>query len=708
MYKAIRNKAIDIAFRHITYTVPGKSQTKSSVKTVLYNVNGTLESGKLTVIIGPSGAGKTSLLHVLAAQINSGTIYGSLYINGKSAESSDVHSVSGFVSQDNAIYPTMTVREAITMSVLLRCPEIVKKSERDAKVQQVIDTLGLNDASDTIYGDSYLRGISGGEKRRTRVAMELVTDPTVLFLDEPTTGLDTLAAYQLMQTLKDLTYNGKTVVVSLHQPSYEIYNLIDNIIFMAEGRVIYSGPTQDLVKYFGRVGLHCPIYSNPTDFLFLKIFHVHDNDLDIDVDYSDQNVYHQHATAMPNRIGPGCIGEFSSIVQSDCSSNNIIGSNAHANDPTDNLGLSKSLLDYSVQQRLQMLWNAWENSKEAKLLSIIPISKQLLEERIDERNSVHDKTPNIATNTYPKRVQAGFYTQWLFLMQRGAKNVFRNPDLISVKVLQAVVVALLYIMAYWNLPSRAQQMQIMDYAGLFYFAAVMLFMQVPVVTVPEFYANRQTFIREYRDGYYNLPAYFVYNLTLNLPLNCIAPLVFSVIFYFAIGLNNELQKIIVFIFIAVLLGMAGYTFGLAATCFISRYEYAPASIFLIGTPMIMFGGLFTNLNGIPGWLAWMKWTSVIKYGFLSMMRNEWDGKLIDCSHSANTACIPDLGPVIYRLYGIENDGNAAYNILMLTVLFLGFIPLAYLGKYMSIRQVRLSFQRKFISADHLSNKQNIQ
>ena len=108
------------------------------------------------------------------------------------------------------------------MSATLRLPKEVNKTERELRVQETINLFGLEDCSETLIGDTMIKGISGGERKRTSIAMEMVTRPAVLFLDEPTSGLDTLTANSVVHLLKDLTNNGKTVVTTIHQPSSDI------------------------------------------------------------------------------------------------------------------------------------------------------------------------------------------------------------------------------------------------------------------------------------------------------------------------------------------------------------------------------------------------------------------------------------------------------------------------------------------------------
>jgi ATP-binding cassette subfamily G (WHITE) protein 1 len=146
--------------------------------------------------------------------------------------------------------------------------------ERIQKVNSMLALLGLCGSENTIIGDSSMKGVSGGERKRVAVGMQLITNPSLLFLDEPTSGLDTLNAFNVVSTLKKLALNGKTVLATLHQPSSEIFHMIDDLIVMAAGEIVYCGPAAEAVSYFSTLGFNCPIYSNPADFIFMDVLNL--------------------------------------------------------------------------------------------------------------------------------------------------------------------------------------------------------------------------------------------------------------------------------------------------------------------------------------------------------------------------------------------------------------------------------------------------
>lgn len=170
---------------------------KTRAKRIIDNVSGVFKPGKLTAVMGASGAGKTSLLSVLAGLARGGTVRGSVQVNGAPANPRALRSMSAFVEQDDVIMHTMTVREALTMAATLRLPAHTATEERQRILAEMLAVLKLEDAADTVVGDSETKGISGGERKRLAIGMALISNPPLLWADECTSGLDTFTGMSL-------------------------------------------------------------------------------------------------------------------------------------------------------------------------------------------------------------------------------------------------------------------------------------------------------------------------------------------------------------------------------------------------------------------------------------------------------------------------------------------------------------------------------
>ncbi|KAI9595733.1 P-loop containing nucleoside triphosphate hydrolase protein [Syncephalis fuscata] len=675
----------NIEFRDITYTISApKLKGKATVKTILNAVSGVFEAGKITAIVGPTGAGKTSLLNVIAAQTNNGEICGNVYLNGQHVQSSDIHAVSGFVYQKDIFYSTMTIRDALMMSAILRCSDLKTKEERLDRVQSVLEVFGLDDAADTLIGNWHNRGISGGEKKRTSIAAELVTNPSVIFLDEPTTGLDSLVAYQTIAALNRLARDGRTIVTTLHQPTYDIFNMVDNIIFIAEGRIIYAGPTNRIIKYFSQLGLHCPVHNNPMDFFFLEIFHQDNDNNSGYFESSDKDIFSSRHSLQSS----------TTTVETKQKDNFIAGSaNQTACLFEDKVGI---FLGVPVNKRLEILWQAWENNgNDFKLKSsLMPFNKS--NEKSDNHRD-ENTNQNADLIRYAGRKTCSFRVQWCYLLKRSVKNLIRNPSTTAMKAMQMVVGAFVFLVVYWRLYARHQQNQIEDLGGMAFFMCSVAIWQFSFTAASAFCVNREVFTREYRCKYYNLSAYFFSVLIIDLPLHAAITLIFYFITYYGIGLNPEPYRAGLSALIAILQALCGFVIGLGVSCVTRRYDHIPGFVVLFIVPMMVYGGLFANLKAMAPWLRWLSWLSPIKYGFVAMLRLQAENTELSCGDNPKPGCVPIPGESILKHYKLDSsDGSTAFNISMIFVILFVAMVVSYIGYFITIRKERMAFNRKFL------------
>lgn len=239
----------------------------SYTKDLLSSVSASLAPGTLTAILGGSGSGKTTLLNTVSSRISSSRLSQSGSILFNSQPSIDAIR-SAYVTQTDILLPTLTARETLQYSADLRLPPPSTSDERRRVVEEVIMELGLKEAADTRVGSTTHRGLSGGEKRRVSIGVQMLANPSVLFLDEPTTGLDASSAFQLVRTLKNLAAKGRTVIVTIHQPRSEIWGLFDNLVLLSRGGCpVYSGPVAEGLPWFDGLGFRMPPFVNPAEHL---------------------------------------------------------------------------------------------------------------------------------------------------------------------------------------------------------------------------------------------------------------------------------------------------------------------------------------------------------------------------------------------------------------------------------------------------------
>lgn len=260
----IRNTSI-FTWKNLTYIV----KTPSGDRVLLDNVQGWVKPGMLGALMGASGAGKTTLLDVLAQRKTEGTIHGTVLVDGRPLPVSFQRS-AGYCEQLDVHEPYATVREALEFSALLRQGREVPKEEKLAYVDTIIDLLELHDLADTLIG-RVGAGLTVEQRKRVTIGVELVAKPSILtFLDEPTSGLDGQSAYNTMRFLRKLANSGQAVLVTIHQPSAQLFAQFDTLLLLAKGgKMVYFGDIGDNAKtvrdYFEKHGLPCPPDANPAE-----------------------------------------------------------------------------------------------------------------------------------------------------------------------------------------------------------------------------------------------------------------------------------------------------------------------------------------------------------------------------------------------------------------------------------------------------------
>lgn len=242
----------------------------TTMKRVLHGVNGEVRPGQFLAIMGASGAGKSTLLNLLAGRLQSSkncVSGGRVLVNGKKRDFQTFNKIACYVEQDDTMYGELTVEEQLMYSAMLRLPSSMSREQKRARVDAIIQELGLSKCRKTFIGNEFLKGVSGGERKRVSIGTELVADPSLCVLDEPTTGLDAFNAMNVMVSLRRLASNGRTVISTIHQPRSSIFQLFDYLLVLSEGRSVFFGPASDASSYFANLGFRAPPHFNTADYV---------------------------------------------------------------------------------------------------------------------------------------------------------------------------------------------------------------------------------------------------------------------------------------------------------------------------------------------------------------------------------------------------------------------------------------------------------
>ncbi|XP_075057074.1 ATP-binding cassette sub-family G member 5 [Mixophyes fleayi] len=263
-----------ISVQNICYTVSERigpwwdvqSYYKKWTRPILRDVSFYMESGQIMAILGNSGSGKTTLLDAISGRIGSkGTLLGEVYVNGSQIKKERFQDCFSYVLQHDSLLVHLTVRETLTYTAMLSLQKHSNEAIR-RKVDSVMAELSLTHVADTVIGGRVFNGISSGERRRVSIAAQLIQDPKIILLDEPTTGLDSMTASHIVLLLSELARKDRIVIISIHQPRSELFKIFDKIAIMSCGELIFCGNPEEMISFFDGCGYECPQHSNPFDF----------------------------------------------------------------------------------------------------------------------------------------------------------------------------------------------------------------------------------------------------------------------------------------------------------------------------------------------------------------------------------------------------------------------------------------------------------
>nr|QVT92283.1 ABC transporter [Salvia miltiorrhiza] len=262
--------SIWLQFEDVVYKIkPQRSgilkRSKSEEKVILKGISGIVAPGEMLALLGPSGSGKTTLLTALGGRLG-GNLSGTITYNNKPF-SNAMKRNTGFVTQDDVLHPHLTVFETLLYTALLRLPKTLTRAEKAEQAEAVISQLGLSRCRDSAVGSHVVRGVSGGERKRVSIGQEMLINPSLLLLDEPTSGLDSTTALRIVATLRELVNGGRTIAMTIHQPSTTLFYLFHKIILLSEGNLLYYGKASVALDYFSTIGFAPPLAVNPADFL---------------------------------------------------------------------------------------------------------------------------------------------------------------------------------------------------------------------------------------------------------------------------------------------------------------------------------------------------------------------------------------------------------------------------------------------------------
>ncbi|KAK4290872.1 hypothetical protein Pmani_036256 [Petrolisthes manimaculis] len=538
------DEGITLTWRDLSVYVPQKKawykrdKLHKPFKRVLNSVSGAVRPGSLVALMGASGAGKSTLMNALAHRTPGEVVVdGDILVNGHRANRS-MNALSGYVHQHDLFVGSLTVLEHLTFMARLRMDSRSTVSERKGRVQELMKELGLTKVQHSKIGvPGTDKSLSGGERKRLAFATEILTDPPLLFCDEPTTGLDSFNARKLVRMMREMAARGKTIVCTIHQPSTEVFLMFDRLLLLAEGRLAYMGSSSGAMEYLDGLGHKCPSTFNPADFYIHTLA-----------------VHHGHERRSRERIKRIC----------------------------DNFAVS------SYSKDIDLIIQYQDN----KFMQYSDISGK----DIAANNSTSTSTSsmesivNIVKNV-PRL--PGWWVQLYWLTWRAVVDSYRNPDVHAIRILQKILMAFLIGICYTNV--KLNQAGIQDIEGvLFIFITENTFPSVYAV-LNVFPQELPLFLREYKNGIYRSDTYYMAKMLSLIPGFVCDPVIFITICYWIVGLQHHAYHFFMTVLVLIFTANTASACGAMFSAMFESVPYIMAFLIPFDMMLLISGGLFINL-----------------------------------------------------------------------------------------------------------------
>ncbi|KAI6676978.1 hypothetical protein NL676_037774 [Syzygium grande] len=542
---------VTLKFEDVGYNI--KLQTNRSnccarnepklTRSVLNGVTGIARPGELLAMLGPSGSGKTTLLTALAGRLP-GKVTGAITYNGHPFSSSVKRKI-GFVTQDDVLYPHLTVLETLTYAALLRLPKELTRQEKAEQAEMIIAELGLARCRTNVVGGPLVRGVSGGERKRVSIGLELLVNPSLLLLDEPTSGLDSTTAQRIVAQLRALARGGRTVVTTIHQPSSRLYRMFDKVIVLTEGCPIYSGSAGRVMEYFGLLG-YSPGFDfvNPADFLLDLA-----NGIKPDLRHDDQQEFHSKL-------------EY----------------------PDEQNSIKQSLIS-SYKKNLYPALNA----------------------EIHQHSRDQDTHPSRKTSSL--RRNEGFWTtswweQFMVLLSRGLQER-KHESYSGLRIFQVMSVSVLSGLLWW----KSNTSHIQDQVGLLFFFSIFWGFFPLFNAIFAFPLERPILIKERSSGMYRLSSYYFARIAGDLPMELVLPTIFVTVTYWMGGLKPSLGTFVLTLLIILFNVLVSQGLGLALGAILMDAKQGTTLASVTMLVFLLVGGYYIqHMPSFIAWLKYVSFS----------------------------------------------------------------------------------------------------
>uniref|UniRef100_A0A7N0VEZ4 ABC transporter G family member STR2 n=1 Tax=Kalanchoe fedtschenkoi TaxID=63787 RepID=A0A7N0VEZ4_KALFE len=646
-----------LEFINLTYTVTKKLKIEGKWESqdvdLLNNITGYAPKGSVTAVMGPSGAGKSTFLDGLAGRIASGSLKGMVSLDGKEISPSMIKRTSAYIMQDDRLFPMLTVYETLMFAADFRLGSVPTADKRQ-RVETLIEQLGLSSSRNTYIGDEGTRGVSGGERRRVSIGVDIMHGPSLLFLDEPTSGLDSTSAHSVIEKVHDIARAGSTVILTIHQPSSRIQLLLDHMIILARGQLMYQGGPKAVGTHLGRMGRKVPKGENSIEYLIDVIQEYDQSELGVEVlaDFA--------ATGMKPPPLPGSDDISVSAIATTPEPRQSQPQTSYEKElakrlPLDDPGSAnryKNGFDHSVRSPWNTSSRSWtaSNSGVVELLRMTP-SKQKTS-RMQNTHSPSSSyygnskdfippgtptsmnsertlsegdfqppytTPLSSSRTshlHPKFSNSFLSETWV-LMRRNFINIRRTPELFLSRLMVLTVMG--FMMATMFLKPKEDLQGITDRLSFFIFT-VCLFFFSSNDAVPAFIQERFIFVRETSHNAYRASSYTIAGLITYLPFLALQSGAYAGIVWFPLRLRGSFLYFFIVLYASLL---STNSFVVFVSSVVPNFILGYAAVIAFTALFFLFCGYFVTSNNIPPYWSWMHSFSTMTYPYEGLLMNQY-------------------------------------------------------------------------------------
>eukprot|EP00892_Ulva_mutabilis_P010291 jgi/Ulvmu1/7634/UM038_0061.1 len=540
-------------------------------KVILDNVTGKVEPGHMLAIMGPSGSGKTTLLDTLAGRAQGNLhVQGDVRVNGHHTKMS--YGTVAYVPQQDLLTGTLTVYETLMFAAKLRLA--IPQHERAELVDAILHELGLASAASTPVGTLFIKGVSGGQKRRLSIACEVLVSPAILFLDEPTSGLDSASAFFCIKALKVLANQSRTIIMSIHQPSAEVFDVFDRLLLLSQGQMVFFGEAARAGQFYSDAGLPCPVNRAMADhFLFCM--------------NTDFKRVAQDFTDVPEAEKD--IDGFLPYLPGGAATK-----------------LTRGASVTDADQSIVTLRDAFEKHQRAAL-------EQEVRASVDARGPQHEGICN------PVNPLSQLFT----LVHRTFLNSTRDIGVFWLRLGMYVGLSFCLGTIYFQLGEGWNE--VTSRGGLMFFTISFLtFMAIS--GFPSFVDEMQVFVRERLNGYYGVLPYTLANTIASLPFLALIAVACSVVVYYLAGLVSDGGRVAYFILNLFTCLVTVEALMMAIAAIVPHYLLGIAGGAALLGIFMPVAGYIIAIDDIPKpmWRYPMHYIGYHTYGIHGMMLNQFE------------------------------------------------------------------------------------